>query len=54
MKKTFAATTLALATATSAALAEPAQPVELADDQLDQVTAGVAMGPPPLTLVDCV
>ena len=45
MKKTLAATALALATATSAAFA--GEPVELADAQLDQVTAG---GPPPLTL----
>ena len=51
MKKTLAATALAIATAGSAALAgEPVEPVELADEQLDQVTAGTAMGPPPLTL----
>ena len=57
MKKTLAATALALATATSAAFAEPVEapkpqtqaeqvaaqavPVELTDQQMDRVTAGI-------------
>lgn len=57
MKKTLAATALALATATSAALAEPVEapkpqvqaeqvaaqavPVKLTDQQMDRVAAGI-------------